>query len=186
MSRILVGPRLPCCDVTAGGPTGSHFSASMRRLSRAPMGGAMRNEGRRRGQVGLDCGRGGGARVAPCLMGRCSKETTPPDLWRERPARHPSPIGSRVQSSHPSRFASPWLKGTARAPLSGAEWLTDIDVDAVVDRHAGCRPVGATREQAYRFWAAICPIGARAVGRSHRGGAAFGNAQRRCTRAAST
>ena len=189
LSRILVGPRLPVGARRYGKRAhNSHFSASMSRLSRSPMGGAMRNEGRRRGPVGrlLDFGRGELARIAPCLMGRCSKETTPPDRWRGRPA--PSPIGPRVQSSHPSRFASPSLKAAVRAPLSGAEWLTDIDVDAVVDRRAGCGPAGATREQADRFWPATCPIGVRAMGRSHRGArwwAAVGNAQRRCARAAS-
>jgi hypothetical protein len=159
-------------------------------LAGPPMGGAMRNEGKRRGQVRrlLDSGRGVVARIAPWSMGRCSKETTPLDLWRERPARQPSLTGPSVQSAHPSRFASPWLKAAARVPLSGAEWFADIDVDAVVDRHAGCGPAGATREQAHWFWPAIRPIGERTVGRSHREApwwAAVGNPRRRCTRPAS-
>jgi hypothetical protein len=139
-------------------------------LAGPPWGGAMRHEGERRGQVRrlLDSGRGVVARIAPCSMGWCSKETTPLDLWRERPARHPSPTRPRVQSTHPSRFASPWLKADARGPLSGAEWFADIDVDAGVDRHPGCGPAGATPEQAHRFWPAISPIGARTMGRSHR------------------
>jgi hypothetical protein len=162
----------------------------MPRLKPGPMGGAMRNEGKRRGQIRrlLDSGRGVVARIAPCSMERCSKETTPLDLWRERLARHPSPSGPSVQSAHPRRFASPWLKAVAPVLLSGVEWFADIDVDAVVDRHAGCGPPGATREQAHRFWPAIWPIGARTMDRSHREAprwAAVGNPRRRCTRAAS-
>jgi hypothetical protein len=95
----------------------------------------MRNEGGRCGQVRrlLESGRGI-ARIAPSLMARCDKEATPLGGWRDRPAPDPWPIGPRPQSVHLSRFASPWFEAdlAKRAPLSGAEWLADIDVDSVV------------------------------------------------------
>jgi hypothetical protein len=95
----------------------------------------MRNEGGRCGQVRrlLESGRGI-ARIAPSLMARCDKEATPLGGWRDRPAPDPWPIGPRPQSVRLSRFASPWFEAdlAKRAPLSGAEWLADIDVDSVV------------------------------------------------------
>jgi hypothetical protein len=96
----------------------------------------MRNEGGRCGQVRrlLDFGRGVVARIALSLMARCGEQGTPLGVRRDNPAPDPWPIGPRAQSVHLSRFVSPWLKAdlAARAPLSGAEWLADIDVDAVV------------------------------------------------------
>jgi hypothetical protein len=96
----------------------------------------MRNERRRCGQVRrlLESGRGVVARITPCLIARCGEEATPLGVWRDRPTPDPSPIGPRAQSVHLSRFAFPWLKADlgARAPLSGAEWLADIDFGAVV------------------------------------------------------
>ncbi|HXW28686.1 MAG TPA: hypothetical protein VEK55_04920 [Xanthobacteraceae bacterium] len=123
----------------------------------------MRNEGGRCGQVRrrLESGRGVVARIAPSLMARCGEEATPLGVWRDRPAPDPSPIGRRAQSA----FAFPGLKAdlAARAPLSGAEWLADIDVDAVVIATPAAQRARRGNKRT-RFWAAICPIGARTMG----------------------
>jgi hypothetical protein len=110
----------------------------------------MRNEGGRRGQFRRvpDAGRAAAAGIAPCSMTQCGKEATPPDLRRERSAGHPSLIGSRAQSPHLSRFASPWRNAAAGAPLSGAEWVADTDLGALVMANA-CGLAGAIREQAH-------------------------------------
>jgi hypothetical protein len=151
----------------------------------------MRNERGRCGQVRrlLESGRGGVARIAPSLMARRGEEATPLGVWRYRPAPDSSPIGPRAQSVHLSRFAFPWLKAdlAAGAPLSGAEWLADIDVDAVVIATPAARRARRGNKPT-RFWAAICPIGARTMGSIGSGHAVVGGCphpRQRCARAAS-
>jgi hypothetical protein len=126
LSRLIAGSRLALLgrDVTEGRLPAVIFAAdAAAQPSPHGGGGTMRNDGGRCGQVRLLLGsrRCVVARIASCLLARCSEEATF-DVRRDRPAPHRSSIGTGAQFAHLSRFASDPVLVRTRNPT----WIRGV------------------------------------------------------------